>query len=72
MGGGRVRFRQPHGAVSDGIVLVFDIADLMADVFSASTKASPMVGNLSEIIPRSTQAPLLKKKVSEQSVMYVI
>ena len=48
------------------------ITGMMADVSTASTKASPMVGNLSDMMPRSTQAPLLKKNMSEQSVIYVI
>ena len=67
--GGDVRLRQPHGAVTDSVVPAFDV---IADVSTASMKASPMVGNLSDIMPRSMQAPLLRKNVSEQSVIYVI
>ena len=70
--GGDVRFRQPHGAVTGSGVPVFEVVDIMADVPTASLKASPMVGNLSDMMPRSTQAPLLRKNVSEQSVIYVI
>ena len=67
--GGEVRFGQPHGAVTDSVV---PVSDVMADVSAASMEASPIIGNLSDIMPKSTQAPLLKKNVSEQSVMYVI
>ena len=56
-GGGLVRFGQPHGAVTFGLVPVFGVTDMMADVSTVSIKASPMVGNLSDMMPRSTQAP---------------
>ena len=71
-GGGTVRFGHPHGAVTRGEVWVCGVPDMMAEVSTASMKASPMVGNLSDIMPKSTQAPLLRKKVFVQSVMYVI
>ena len=44
----------------------------VADVSTDSGRDSPMVGNLSEMMPRLLHASLLRKKVSEQSVMYVI
>ena len=70
--GGNIRFGQPHEAVAGSEVPIFEVGDVMADVPIASIKASPIVGNLSDMIPRSTQAPLLRKNVSEQSVIYVI
>ena len=49
---GNIRFGQPHEAVAGSGAPVFGVADMMADVSTASMKASPMVGNLSDIIPR--------------------
>ena len=48
---------------------------LEAGVFGMSIsteKASPIVGNVSEMIPKLVQAFLLMKKVSVELVMYVI
>ena len=38
----------------------------------STEKASPIVGNVSEMIPKLVQAFLLMKKVSVELVMYVI
>ena len=71
-GGGAARFGQPHGAMAAGGVPVCDSSDVVADVTIISDRASHIVGNLLEMMPRLIQASLLRKNVSEQSVIYVI
>ena len=45
-GGGLVRFGQPHGAVTFGLVPVFGVTDMMADVSTVSTPPAlpPLLG----------------------------
>ena len=70
-GGGLARLGQPHWAMLGGGFPGCGTSDV-ANVSTASGRDSPMVGNLSEMMPRLLQASLLRKKVSEHSVMYVI
>ena len=77
MGGGAVRFGQPHGAVmpSDAIGRLESFWGTKEAAFDERSEAkadSPMVGNLFEMIPKSVHASRLKKNVPWRSLMYVI
>ena len=72
--GGAVRFGQPHGdkGFSDGSICCTTggwLSNDAAEVSVGEVMASPIVGNLCDMIPKSVHAALLKKKGPEVSVM---
>ena len=65
MDGGAVRRGQPHGAIGsmgviEGSFSGGQFSEIVASVPVTVCVCSPMVGNLSDMIPRSAQAPLFR------------